>query len=995
MADAFTDLRVVECNRLHSEEALANNNENFALWTNNLQDIVHLEPGDKVSVHGAMVSERGAGQASSIEIKGVPLGFEKTYKHIIKDNLVFDAALPAQYKQVNANVSYSTISIRDDTANFTMGYYINMNAHNYFSLPRRFWYVNPHLQIGSIAENEQYAIANRHNYETVDDIPNGMSLHYPFRDTYALFDDFYQVVQNASAGSPGPLEKPLQAKPRNNNDKYSLMIREKTYFGESEADGNMPAQYYRDPEAETYFKYNELKTISVEPGFNSPEFISTEITRQLQSVLAVNTYSLRSNQDITDYVGHPGFLNSITKTIETNTYKPFNVASNYGINGNYIENDFNHYFNATTNVSGFEWLSQYQIVATKRPELYETGRLINRRNQTYTGIIGSQTLSRVSSTYNISMKTDIAYTTSMLNIFKDFIDAQKLYPEIFDIFSDERTPYNSADNINNSRWIHMNRYKNASMSLADPPGADYQLGWGGYINPTWNSANIKQLSSLLVPIFHDPKQAETYYAEPDEKLFEYTYGCFGRTSDGFIVLYWTAENGTDSDLFGQLYEPGPTEIEDGRRFGFDMHWTAPGTCAVLPFAGFMPNINSMTAEQYEWGTMTVQPPGTDSFSADQIPNPLTPPDGTYGVEGTTHKKQLYMGADAPKLNYDGTHFSFSDLHTGMSAGNDRRANTPLQTTYTAATSGADDIVYKINPREQYQDWTPARKPYQSEATMSVSRTNVNGSLGSGQKTFTSTATNSNLETWRIYDSLTGITIEDFGLTEREWTGTLWELLGFSYQQFHAASNTRLSRVNYDNVNSLSIITTNAEISEGDTKVFSQNEWGVPLYNNMIPSAASFNQWLPAKVPAAPEFPAEQLFNWLAYYPEIVQKTASINIIADNLPTRMIRGYYTVRSNIINDNPFIGGKQNSTQMPIVGIVDKINGDGDFYFGQESSLVFTVTKPMRLASLTCSVHDPDGSYAKCSEQSTILFKIQKNRNVTFDIVSEILANEKSQK
>ena len=110
---------------------------------------------------------------------------------------------------------------------------------------------------------------------------------------------------------------------------------------------------------------------------------------------------------------------------------------------------------------------------------------------------------------------------------------------------------------------------------------------------------------------------------------------------------------------------------------------------------------------------------------------------------------------------------------------------------------------------------------------------------------------------------------------------------------------------------------------------------------------------------------------------------------------MIRGYYTIRSNIINDNPFIGGNQNNTQMPIVGIVDKINGDGDFYFGQESSLVFTVTKPMRLASLTCSVHDPDGSYAKCSEQSTILFKVQKNRNVTFDIVSEILANQKQQK
>ena len=69
----YTDIKVIECNRLHSEEAKSNNNENFALWTNNLQDIIHLEPGDKVSVHGAMVSERGAGQPTSIEIKGESL----------------------------------------------------------------------------------------------------------------------------------------------------------------------------------------------------------------------------------------------------------------------------------------------------------------------------------------------------------------------------------------------------------------------------------------------------------------------------------------------------------------------------------------------------------------------------------------------------------------------------------------------------------------------------------------------------------------------------------------------------------------------------------------------------------------------------------------------------------------------------------------------------------------------------------------------------------
>ena len=131
---------------------------------------------------------------------------------------------------------------------------------------------------------------------------------------------------------------------------------------------------------------------------------------------------------------------------------------------------------------------------------------------------------------------------------------------------------------------------------------------------------------------------------------------------------------------------------------------------------------------------------------------------------------------------------------------------------------------------------------------------------------------------------------------------------------------------------------------------------------------------------------------VAYYPYLVVKTSSIQIVADRLPTRMIRGYYTIRSNLLSETPFIGGKKNNTTMPIIGMVDKINGDGDFYFGQESSLQFTVTKPLKLASLTCSIHDPDGSYANTSEQNTVLFKIQKDRNVTFNVLQQILEENK---
>jgi hypothetical protein len=43
--------------------------------------------------------------------------------------------------------------------------------------------------------------------------------------------------------------------------------------------------------------------------------------------------------------------------------------------------------------------------------------------------------------------------------------------------------------------------------------------------------------------------------------------------------------------------------------------------------------------------------------------------------------------------------------------------------------------------------------------------------------------------------------------------------------------------------------------------------------------------------------------------------------------------------------------------------------------------------------CSVHDPDGSYANTSEQSTVLFKITKQKNVSLNVVQDLI-NQQAQ-
>ena len=973
MATEYTDIQILECNRLHSEEAKSGNDENFALWQNNLQDIVHLESGDKVSLHGAMVSERGAGQSSSIEIKGESLGVSKAFSYVNLSKTIHDSAASKKLTDgadiFTAEEVTDTKELFDNKGYFTMSYFVPANGHNYIELPRRWWY-------------SQHSINtyNSSNYASADSQANGMTLADPFGmldsglpsgitepDRWDLYDDYYQIQGETTNAS--------LSKVKNDNSRYTIMMREHSFFSSAAAVINadlMPEQFLREPENGNYYVYRELKEITVPTGFNTPEFLSTEITRQLQQVVSTNVFEYRDLDDKdADNQYTPGWPITITKSVSTETYKPFNVAGYMGQpaanqpSGKTIQEEIMDNFIDNTGGTGWDYLMSYHIIACKRPELYETGRLINRNPTSpyaTNNVRGSRLQANSSGYhYDISLPYD---DKDILDNLRDFIRAQEKYPEIWNIFSDSRTRYHSGDTIDNSRWFHINRYPNASMTFytgSDPDEiANYStLGFGGYKFPTWNASQHSQ-KSMILPVKYDPNQRDIYYESPNENIGQYTYGCFGRTTDGHIRVYASEHNGRGSNFYAVISD-AVNVVESGRKIGFDQHFSAPGMSYILP-CDMRPDINAVT--------------GLDNYlSGENVNGPQDKNLEPYDDDGVLiPTAQLYFGANAPKLNWNGTNFTLTDLHTGMNKGNNQladnvfRADAPYG--YKRDLAGEAKPVYKINPREDFCDFSPVRKPYLGQITLKSYPHSVE---------LPTSYLNSNLVPWQIYDSLTGIFIEDFGLEEKDWSRSLWGLLGFSYKQFHSSTNTRLSVVDFTNVNDLSVITTNSEISEGDQKIYTQNTFGVPLYYNRLPFGGTIL-----------DHNGNQA---VRFYPEIVQETQSVEIIADNLPTRMIRVYYTIRSNILQGTPFIGGKVNNTTMPIIGIVNKINGTGDFYSQEESSLEFTVTKPLRLASITTSIHDPDGSYARCSEQSTVLLKIQKPRSVVFNVLQEILQDEKN--
>ena len=77
----YTDTFILEANRRHSAQFLLdqpNETEATGNWVNDVNDGIHLNVGDQVSVHSAMVSDLGAEDAT-IEFKGkeiAPIGVQ-------------------------------------------------------------------------------------------------------------------------------------------------------------------------------------------------------------------------------------------------------------------------------------------------------------------------------------------------------------------------------------------------------------------------------------------------------------------------------------------------------------------------------------------------------------------------------------------------------------------------------------------------------------------------------------------------------------------------------------------------------------------------------------------------------------------------------------------------------------------------------------------------------------------------------------------------------
>ena len=439
------------------------------------------------------------------------------------------------------------------------------------------------------------------------------------------------------------------------------------------------------------------------------------------------------------------------------------------------------------------------------------------------------------------------------------------------------------------------------------------------------------------PIFcyFDKSRADTYSDGIDDDHL--CYG-FAKQVFGQIALTTSKIGGiptTQTNIFN-----GAGKINVSTPIGYDKHSSAYGNSHCILYSG--------TLRESADGTWGFQ----DTDANDQI------------VFTNELLKFTYLGAQSPLLNFDtvASRFTMSYLHSPERVGMQFAAGLNDEE-YTVPTD-ANTECFKLNKTPSHWTYTPDLKPYtfsNKELTKAIFPHNFN------------------FGRFRITDSQTGIFIESFGegLDERKYFETFWYKLGFSFNQFYTPKkDLKNCQKRIDSITdpNMTLITTNADVTSGNSQSFNVNIFS--------------NEMFTAQCPAVQNAAANAVDLTV---PSITTSTSSAIITADNLPTKTKRPYFIVRTSLLGQPTFQGGADSGQLYPVIAIVNKINGYSDFFSLEQNQILYTITKDMTITSITTSIHDPDQTLAEVDDNTSVIYKVKRNRNQP-NLIENILSSQK---
>jgi hypothetical protein len=969
--ETYTDTIIVDCNRLNSIQGQNKDTSNNALFTNNIGDGVRLNTGDEISVHGAFISEVGAA-SDTIEFKGNTIYDSenkpktKSLSYTKETELYPEESWYGAYQLIMGGYQASlnqedtkTIELKDNETTIQTQFYTSNNGRGYCFLPRRFAYDQNYDGVNS--SNVVNKIWT--DSETLD---TGVVYNYPRYQT--LIEEDFQFYRSASSYPNNSKYEFGLYIPRNDNKRFTILKRSGTTFYRNQIvrfDGGLPITPnmpgHRDPALQEYLLYKKLIDIKVSKGMNSPSDISKQITDQLKKSSDPKKYNVFDGTGISQHV---------TTTFKANTWQPMRCAS-YEIFGfsHFREYD-NSEFLLNPNDAAFKYYSCYENIAVKRPDLFLAGRQCNdfEGKEIQSEILHSQ---RATAT----IKTDYLYDTDTLQTLSNLFKIQGLYPELFrgNSFSNYLQQAGARLSIDNCRFLHMNTEANIDQFN--------MLGNDSYREiPAGSGINGSNLSSIPVYFAYQPQFADIETGGTDTNRLSYGFAMKYRHPNGNDYIEFRPDLILGmADFSFQRWKNNasgfvPYNIEEGRKFGWDWHFSAYSTLAMILWGGRM---DRDYLNNNEWAIQNAsQSPSSSNGITTNIADLIT---------------QRYIGANDPLFDFDSIkqRFNFSRLHTAETIGQPSIIAGISYTDAPQINGRYANEVYKINPRFNQWEYCPNLKPYIQ--SMSASWTSFAGTTSNDVQQIG--IMSRQVDPYTIFDSNCGIFISDFGYNKDDFNEGLWAILGFTYDQFNASitdTNNRLIRVNEDNKNNLGIITTNCEVVVDETSYFNVNNYGAIFPTDQVSAPQCIVGPYGLFVDGVESDHGAGLHLTIPFFPPITEETNSIKIDAVNLPRKMLRPYYLIRSDVINQSKFIGA--DNSLMPVVMIADKQYSGGDFYFSSDNTLSFRVTKPTIISNITTSIHDPDGTFANLNEDSSIIYKFIRNKKVDVDILSDYLNQKK---
>ena len=422
---------------------------------------------------------------------------------------------------------------------------------------------------------------------------------------------------------------------------------------------------------------------------------------------------------------------------------------------------------------------------------------------------------------------------------------------------------------------------------------------------------------------------------------------------------------------------------DTVKIGYDSHPTAYGNAYIGLYNGICGEKGNSFDNEYE---VAVDRNNPLTYYATDGSDLLVNPTPEY-ISPWINK--IYCGAIEPELSFDSTtsRFALSSLHSPERI--TARYDATLVKTGIGGSSASlnegqvipvpdnnGDECYKLNKIFDKRDFCPTLIPYFRDIGVDITGTTKND-------LFAYPYLNQLVKNNSIIESQSGIFIEDLNILEKNWSNSFWSILGFSYENLNIDNTGNINeRVFDNNLGNISKITTNAQVNNSDLLDWRATMTGVTANKYMTPYPTII------KLQHTTGHTATKLVS----RPPVEVLCSSVKIEARNLPTKTLRPYFVIRSDIISDAYFNGGKNEPSVMPVLEVMAKEGTYGDYYYSAGTT-EFTVTFPRTITNVTTLICDPSGQPSNLSPNSAVLYKITKSKTLNNNIMQQVMqANQK---